>query len=227
MPCPRPTSPLRYRCTGSSGQSRWALARSAVARLYSAAMVSTCAGASAFRWPAPPRDSRSSSRFQSSRRSATNSSERTESKIPDMDRPISDSELVVATPERVSFDYQVAGLGTRAIAQILDLLILTGLLVAVALLAFGAGAATNSGTAAVLVGIIGGFIAVFGYFWIREELWSGKRLGDLAAGTIVVKDSDHVWLWQLGGGRQPVDPAGGPFPPGTAPGVLYQHYAVP
>src|SRR5450759_3011269 len=254
MPCPRPTSPLRYRCTGSSGQSRWALARSAVARLYSAAMVSTCAGASAFRWPAPPRDSRSSSRFQSSRRSATNSSERTESKIPDMDRPISDSELVVATPERVSFDYQVAGLGTRAIAQILDLLILTGLLVAVSLLAFGAGAATNSGTAAVLVGIIGGFIAVFGYFWISEALWSGqtigkkvfrlravgdrgepltfmqagirnvvrivdflpygygvgmvvlfangkgKRLGDLAAGTIVVKDSDHVRLWQLAGG---------------------------
>ncbi len=189
-----------------------------------------------------------------------------------MERPISDSELVVATPERVSFDYQVAGLGTRAIAQILDLLILTGVLVAVSLLAFGAGAATNSGTAAVLIVIIGGFIAVFGYFWMSEALWSGqtigkkafrlrvmgdrgepltfmqagirnvvrivdflpygygvgmvvlfangkgKRLGDLAAGTIVVKDSDHVSLWQLGGGLHPVDPAGV---------VLHQHSAVP
>ena len=198
-----------------------------------------------------------------------------------MERPISDSDLVVATPERVSFDYQVAGLGTRAIAQILDLLILTGVLIAVSLLAFGAGAATNSGTAAVLVIVIGGFIAVFGYFWISEALWSGqtigkkvfrlravgdrgepltfmqagirnvvrivdflpygygvgmvvlfangkgKRLGDLAAGTIVVKDSDHVRLWQLGGGRQTVDPAGGQFPPGSPPGIVYQQSAVP
>ena len=38
-----------------------------------------------------------------------------------MDQPLPDTDLVVATPERVSFDYQVAGLGTRAIAQILDL----------------------------------------------------------------------------------------------------------
>jgi uncharacterized RDD family membrane protein YckC len=198
-----------------------------------------------------------------------------------MERPISDSDLVVATPERVSFDYQVAGLGTRAIAQLVDLLILAGVLVAVGLLAFGAGAATQSGTAAVLVAIIGGFIAVFGYFWISEALWSGqtigkkvfrlrvvgdrgepltfmqagirnvvrlvdflpygygvgmvvlfangkgKRLGDLAAGTIVVKDSDHVWLWQLAGGRQPVEPAGVPFPPGTPPGVPYQSSAIP
>ena len=42
-----------------------------------------------------------------------------------------DSDLVVATPERVSFDYQVAGLGTRALAQVLDMLIVSGILVAV------------------------------------------------------------------------------------------------
>ena len=38
-------------------------------------------------------------------------------------QPEPDRDLVVATPERVSFDYQVAGLGTRTIAQVLDLLI--------------------------------------------------------------------------------------------------------
>ena len=37
-------------------------------------------------------------------------------------QPQPDRDLVVATPERVSFDYQVAGLGTRTIAQVLDLL---------------------------------------------------------------------------------------------------------
>src|SRR5580704_3977309 len=99
-------------------------------------MVSTCAGASEFRRPAPAWARRSSSRFQSSRRCATNSSDRIDSKIPDMERPLPDTDLVVATPERVSFDYQVAGLGTRAIAQVLDLLIVAGIIVAVLLTGF-------------------------------------------------------------------------------------------
>lgn len=183
-----------------------------------------------------------------------------------MEQPLPDSELVVATPERVSFGYQVAGLGTRAIAQLLDLLIVFGILVAIALAAGGAATFTNNAIVADLILIIGGFITVFGYFWASEAMWSGqtlgkkafrlravgdrgepltfvqagirnvvrivdflpygygvgvvvlfingkgKRLGDLAAGTIVVKDSDHVWLWQLPGAR-PFDMA----PPGQAP----------
>src|SRR3981081_1888507 len=189
-----------------------------------------------------------------------------------MERPLSDTDLVVATPERVSFDYQVAGLGTRAIAQLIDLLILSGILIALFFLAFAAGAVVNSSVVATLVVIIGSFIAIFGYFWISEALWSGqtigkkafrlravgdrgepltflqagirnvvrivdflpygygvgmvvlfangkgKRLGDLAAGTIVVKDSDSVQLWQLQGGRVP--PA-----PGTAPLIPAPAYA--
>lgn len=183
-----------------------------------------------------------------------------------MEQPLPDSELVVATPERVSFGYQVAGLGTRAIAQLLDLLIVFGILVALSLAAGGAAAFTNNAIVADLILIIGGFITVFGYFWVSEAMWSGqtlgkkafrlravgdrgepltflqagirnvvrivdflpygygvgvvvlfingkgKRLGDLAAGTIVVKDSDHVWLWQLPGAR-PSDMA----PPGVPP----------
>ena len=188
-----------------------------------------------------------------------------------MQRPVSDSDLIVATPERVSFDYQVAGIGTRGIAQVLDLLIVTGLLIAVGLFAFAAGSVTNSNTVFTLVLIIGGFIVVFGYFWLSEALWSGqtlgkkafrlravgdrgepltflqagirnvvrivdflpygygvgmvvlfangkgKRLGDLAAGTIVVKDSDFVGVWQLRGGRPQAIPPGFPPPPSQPP----------
>ena len=204
-----------------------------------------------------------------------------------MEQPLPDSELVVATPERVSFGYQVAGLGTRAIAQLLDLLIVFGILVALSLAAGGAAAFTNNALVADLILIIGGFITVFGYFWASEAMWSGqtlgkkafrlravgdrgepltflqagirnvvrivdflpygygvgavvlfingkgKRLGDLAAGTIVVKDSDHVWLWQLPGAR-PADiappgppPAGGQQPqiPQSPPG--YPPYPPP
>ena len=171
-----------------------------------------------------------------------------------MSQPLPDADLVVATPERVSFEYQVAGLGTRAIAQIIDLLIVFGILAAVYFVAL-AFAAVGSGTAAYLAALIGSFVVILGYFWTSEALWSGqtvgkrvfrlravgdrgepmtfaqagirnvvriidflpyaygvglvvlfangrgKRLGDLAAGTVVVKDSDYVWLWQLRGGQ--------------------------
>jgi uncharacterized RDD family membrane protein YckC len=198
-----------------------------------------------------------------------------------MEHQLSDSELVIATPERVSFDYQVAGLGTRALAQLLDLLIVGGILIAVFFFALAAGTVTNSGTVASLIVILGFFVIVFGYFWLSEALWSGqtlgkkafrlravgdrgepltflqagirnvvrivdflpygygvgmvvlfvngkgKRLGDLAAGTIVVKDSDHVWLWQLGGGHRPANPPVPPPPPGPPAGAGYEFPASP
>lgn len=185
-------------------------------------------------------------------------------------QPLPDSDLVVATPERVSFDYQVAGLGTRAIAQILDLLIIGVILAAVYFVALAISIVGS--VTATLVALVGSFVVIFGYFWVSESLWSGqtigkkafrlrtvgdrgepltftqagirnivrivdflpyaygvglivlfangkgKRLGDLAAGTIVVKDSDHVWLWQLPGARWPT--AGAPItppPPAYAP----------
>ena len=187
-----------------------------------------------------------------------------------MEQPVPDSELVVSTPERVSFDYQVAGLGTRAIAQLLDLLVIFGILVALVFAAGGAAVVTQNEILPDLILIIGPFVIIFGYFWISEALWSGqtlgkkafrlravgdrgepltfmqagirnivrlvdflpygygvgvvvlfingkgKRLGDLAAGTIVVKDSDHVWLWQLPGAR-PQEFMPPPPPPPLAP----------
>src|SRR5467141_1579261 len=197
-----------------------------------------------------------------------------------MGQPLPDTDLVVSTPERVSFDYQVAGLGTRGIAQILDLLIVTGLLLAVFFFAAAAAATTRSDVVGTLIDLFGAFVVIFGYFWISEAIFSGqtlgkrafrlrvvgdrgepltwvqagirnvirivdflpygygvgvvvlfingrgKRLGDLAAGTIVVKDSDHVWLWQL---SRPANapPPPPPPPPAPAPGVAYQYPAVP
>lgn len=186
-----------------------------------------------------------------------------------MQEPLPEAELVVATPERVSFDYQVAGLGTRAIAQTLDLLIVAGILLAVFFAAAGLGLATGSGNLFVRFFVLGAFFLLFGYFWVSEAIWSGqtagkrvfrlraigdrgerltfaqagirnvvrivdflpygyglglvvlfvngkgKRLGDLAAGTIVVKDSDAVGLWQLKGARPAPSTPGVPAQPPT------------
>ena len=193
-----------------------------------------------------------------------------------MGQPLPDTDLVVATPERVSFDYQVAGLGTRAIAQILDLLIIAAILVAVAFAA-GAFAVVGSNTVASLVGLLGSFVAIFGYFWVSEALWSGqtigkrvfhlravgdrgepmtfgqagirnvvrivdflpyaygvgmvvlfangrgKRLGDLAAGTVVVKDSESIALWQLRGGAERTPPGGAPSAAASAAATSIAH----
>src|SRR2546427_4212729 len=190
-----------------------------------------------------------------------------------MGQPLPDTDLVVSTPERVSFDYQVAGLGTRGIAQILDLLIVTGLLLAVFFFAGAAAATTRSDVVRTLIDLFGAFVVIFGYFWISEAIFSGqtlgkralrlrvvgdrgepltwvqagirnvirivdflpygygvgvivlfangrgKRLGDLAAGTIVVKDSDSVGLWQLARPAfrmPPPPPAPPPGPPSRA-----------
>jgi uncharacterized RDD family membrane protein YckC len=94
-----------------------------------------------------------------------------------MEEPLPDSDLVVSTPERVKFDYQVAGLGTRGVAQFLDLLIVAGILLAVYFFATAVAATTGSSTAATLIGLFGSFIVVFGYFWVSEALFSGQTLG--------------------------------------------------
>ncbi len=191
-----------------------------------------------------------------------------------MSRPLPDTDLVVATPERVSFDYQVAGLATRGIAELLDLLILSFVLAGVYFAAIAV-AAAGSDTLAYLVAVIGTFVVVFGYHWACEAFWSGqtvgkkafrlravgdrgepltfaqagirnvvrivdflpyaygvglvvlflngrgKRLGDLAAGTVVVKDSDYLPLWRVPGGR-PTDPPPPPqaFTAPTAPPAI-------
>ena len=194
-----------------------------------------------------------------------------------MSQSLPDTDLVVATPERVSFDYQVAGLATRGIAQLLDLLILVGVLVGLyfAAIAISATGAAGADTVAFLLALLGSFVVIFGYFWACEAFWSGqtvgkkvfrlravgdrgepmtfvqagirnivrivdflpyaygvglvvlfvngrgKRLGDLAAGTVVVKDSDYVALWQLPGGRglppPPPPPPGAPQPAAIGP----------
>src|SRR5260370_42248438 len=93
-----------------------------------------------------------------------------------MQQPLPDTDLVVATPERVSFDYQVAGIGTRAIAQLLDLLILGGVLLGVLLAAVAVGQ-TGSAALAYLLAIIGSFVVLFGLFWACGAFWSGHALG--------------------------------------------------
>ncbi|MGH7538788.1 MAG: RDD family protein, partial [Gemmatimonadales bacterium] len=173
----------------------------------------------------------------------------------------------VETPEHVVLSFELAGLGSRAAAAVIDLFLLSGAYFVLTIL-FAVGAFTDAwlstlgrwGTAIlVLVGSLGFFI----YYALFEALWDGrtpgkrslgirvvldtgrpvtanaatvrnlvrlidflvplgplpgavlvfahpanKRLGDLAAGTIVVRDRVSAW------GLTPASPP--PAPPGEA-----------
>ena len=87
--------------------------------------------------------------------------------------------ISVTTPERVAVEYEVAGVGTRALAQVIDWLILIVADIALVLLisvAFsGGGLAGSAGVAVVIIAV--GALQI-GYFLICEWRWGstpGKR----------------------------------------------------
>jgi hypothetical protein len=88
--------------------------------------------------------------------------------------PDASDDLVISTPERVAFQYEIAGIGSRFLAQILDSLVITVVLIAITILAVSLGGITGSGTLALLIEIILGFILLAGYFLVSEAAWNGQ-----------------------------------------------------
>jgi uncharacterized RDD family membrane protein YckC len=98
-------------------------------------------------------------------------------------------ELVVATPELVTFGYQLAGPGSRFLAQLIDFPIQVTVLVLSLLAAAALGSlAGNNGGIASTAAIILGFIVIWGYYPVSEAIWSGKTVGKFAFGLRVVGD---------------------------------------
>lgn len=190
-----------------------------------------------------------------------------------MQPPDASDDLIISTPERVAFQYEIAGIGSRFLAQIVDSLIITAILIAISILAASLGGIFSSGELALLVEIILGFILLAGYFLISEAAWNGqtigkraarlrvvgdhgepltvgqaairnlvrivdflpffyaigmltlfingrgKRLGDFAAGTLVVRDRERISLYDLAGTPAGAAPAPSPSSIWAAPSV--------
>lgn len=92
--------------------------------------------------------------------------------------------ISIATPEGVDLRLTLAGLGSRAVARIVDQLIQTGVLIAVALLAGLAGGAGSVAGALFLVVL---FLVQFGYDVLFETLASGRTPGKRWSGLRVVR----------------------------------------
>ena len=168
-----------------------------------------------------------------------------------MQPPDASDDLVVSTPERVAFQYEVAGIGSRFLAQFVDITIIVVIQLVITAAAAALGGIFNAVQLALLVEVILTFVLLSGYFLISEAVWNGqtvgkryvrlrvvgdngepvsvaqsairnlvrivdflpvlyavgivamfsnrqsKRLGDFAAGTLVVRDRERISLYDL------------------------------
>lgn len=104
---------------------------------------------------------------------------------------------VTPTPEGISLDLVLAGLGSRFAAYALDALIQVVTFTLVAIIVVNT---TNGGQTGSLVraGSLSAAVLVvfFGYFVLLDMLWSGRSVGKRAAGIRVVRpDATSIGFW--------------------------------
>jgi uncharacterized RDD family membrane protein YckC len=93
----------------------------------------------------------------------------------------------VVTPEAVRLDFEAAGVGSRALAFLIDSFIVMMMLLLLSLsVALAAPALGDFGTAATVVLIVTVFLLTFGYPVAFETLWRGRTPGKAALGLRVV-----------------------------------------
>lgn len=104
--------------------------------------------------------------------------------------------VVIQTPEYVEIEYELAGLGSRFVACMLDSLVQTAISVVIAILMLyvlqGEVSLGAQGTPVdlfiyVVIGLLGLLLSV-GYWVASEMLTGGRSIGKIAAGLRVIRD---------------------------------------
>jgi uncharacterized RDD family membrane protein YckC len=91
----------------------------------------------------------------------------------------------VVTPEAVVLEFETGSIPSRALGQLIDLLVRIGLFYVLALFASLVGLAAGS-SAVVVILIVGTFLILFGYPVLFETRWQGRTIGKRALGLRVV-----------------------------------------
>lgn len=109
-----------------------------------------------------------------------------------------DRSLDVRTPESVVFAYQLAGVGSRFLAVVADMVVQVLFLVAFGLLLSSVVARTHLSPVTRLaenvmlgIAIFIAFIVLFGYFILFEAFWNGQTPGKKLLGIRVVRDGGY------------------------------------
>jgi uncharacterized RDD family membrane protein YckC len=106
------------------------------------------------------------------------------------------AEYSILTPERVSLQYDVAGVGSRGAALLVDAL-LQGVVVVLMAVVVLVGAGLLVGTqraASVLAGaivVLTAFLAFFAYFPVFEIVWNGRTPGKRLLGLRVIRETGY------------------------------------
>jgi len=108
-------------------------------------------------------------------------------------------DYTVFTPERVGLRYDVAGLGSRAAAALLDTAIQAVLWIAL-LVSFSVSvdrlpsvddAPPAIVVALIIVVVLGGFFLLWGYYMVFEIAWSGQTPGKRVLGIRVIRENGY------------------------------------
>lgn len=91
----------------------------------------------------------------------------------------------IVTPEAVILEFETASVGSRVLAQVVDLGARFTIF-SIVTTVFGAALGPVGTTGAVIVFTISGFLLLFGYPAILETMWNGQTVGKRAIGLRVV-----------------------------------------
>jgi len=97
-----------------------------------------------------------------------------------------DDRISIPTPEGVELELVLAGIGSRLVATIVDMLVKVGLLIALWVIGSAVGG-DEAGGFLLAVLIVASFLVFFGYDVAFEALASGRTPGKRAAGLRVVR----------------------------------------
>jgi uncharacterized RDD family membrane protein YckC len=122
-------------------------------------------------------------------------------------RPITwDDKLTIETPEQTSLEFPLAGVGSRALALLLDTLIqaVAAIAIIILLVIFSRGVAAVTVRVQAAVGlwfeaimVLIWFVIYYGYFAIFESVWNGQTPGKRIAHLRVIQESGRpVQVWQ-------------------------------
>ncbi|MGI4792250.1 MAG: RDD family protein [Janthinobacterium lividum] len=113
-------------------------------------------------------------------------------------------EILVVTPENIEIEYELAGIGSRFLANLLDSFFQTaiylglwiivgivGLLLALSASAFSRSLAAFFGEIELAFALIAAFVILWGYFIWFETRWNGQTPGKRQLGLRVIRDGGY------------------------------------
>ena len=107
-----------------------------------------------------------------------------------------DEHVSIVTPDQIDLEFELAGLGSRALALLVDALVIGGAVLALVFAAVFGGLRAVLGTWGIALLVFGVFLAQWGYFLLFEALNGGQTPGKKNSGIRVVRDDGLPLGWR-------------------------------